>query len=163
LAFSPDGQTLASGSLDGIIILWDVASGQSLGKLLTGRDVSVNSVAFSSDGQTLASGSRDGTIILWDVASRKSFGEPLTGHDLQVNSLAFSPDGQTLASGSFDRTIILWDISFESWQSRACRRANRNMAQSEWTQFNVDPNISYQCTCLDLPPGEGVDDTFACQ
>jgi WD40 repeat protein len=65
VAFSPDGKTLASGSLDDTIRLWDVESGQQIGEPLRGHTSSVNSVAFSPDGKILASGSSDGTIRLW--------------------------------------------------------------------------------------------------
>ena len=65
-AFSPNGQTLASGSDDHTVRLWDVTSGQCL-KILQGHTNGVWSVAFSPDGQTLASGSQDETIKLWDV------------------------------------------------------------------------------------------------
>ncbi|MDB9376380.1 helix-hairpin-helix domain-containing protein, partial [Nodularia sphaerocarpa] len=66
VAFSPDGQTLASGSDDKTIKLWDVNSG-NLRRTLTGHSHLVWSVAFRPDGQTLASGSTDNTIKLWDV------------------------------------------------------------------------------------------------
>ena len=67
VAFSPDGQTLASGSWDKTIRLWDLATRQPRDAPLTGHQSAVNSVAFSPDGRTLASGSEDKTIILWDV------------------------------------------------------------------------------------------------
>jgi WD40 repeat protein len=117
VAFSPDGQTLASGSRDTRIILWDVsdpAAPRLLGQPLTGHNDRVVSVAFSPDGKTLASGSWDNTILLWDVsdpAAPRQLGQPLTGHTGFVSSVAFSPDGKTLASGSGDDTIILWDVS----------------------------------------------------
>jgi WD40 repeat protein len=67
VAFSPDGQTLASGSWDHSIKLWDVASGHMI-RTQKGDNFEVASVAFSPDGRTLASGGTD-NIKLWDVSN----------------------------------------------------------------------------------------------
>ena len=110
--FSPDGKTLASGTYDKDILLWDVKTRQPIGEL-SGNSYVVRSVAFSPDGKMLASGSQDTTITLWDMETRQPIGQPLSGdsgHSGAVTSVAFSPDGQTLVSGSEDKTIILWDI-----------------------------------------------------
>lgn len=106
VAFSPDGQTLASSSKDSTIKLWDIRNGQ-LKTTLTGHSFDITSVAFSPNGQTLASGSSDRTIKLWDVHSGK-LKSTLTKHSGSVKSVAFSPDGQTLASGG--EAIKLWDV-----------------------------------------------------
>src|SRR4051812_13681437 len=70
VAFNPDGKTLASGSRDETIKLWDVVAGKEKATIKGHMD-GVSSMAFSPDGKTLASGSRDGTIKLWDVAKNK--------------------------------------------------------------------------------------------
>ncbi|MEN3002201.1 MAG: hypothetical protein ABDI19_10240 [Armatimonadota bacterium] len=108
VAFSPDGQLLASGSEDRIIRLWRVADGQLL-RTLTGHTHIVYSVAFSPDGQLIASasGSRDRTIKLWQVST----GQLLRTYDeetgIGVPSVQFSPNGAYFAYGRLDATLVL--------------------------------------------------------
>ncbi|BBD61132.1 WD-40 repeat-containing protein [Nostoc sp. HK-01] len=109
LSFSPDGKTLASGSADNTIKLWNVSTGKLL-KTLSGYSSPVYSLSFSPDGKTLASGSADNTIKLWNVSTGKLL-KTLSGYSSPVYSLSFSPDGKTLASGSADNTIKLWNVS----------------------------------------------------
>ena len=107
VAFSPDGTTLASGSSDGTVTLWDVRRRERIGTL-HGQKNQVSSVVFSPDGTTLAAASDIKTIRLWDVGRREQIGI-LSGHR-SFHSVAFSPDGTTLASGSSDGTVTLWDV-----------------------------------------------------
>ncbi|WP_228013150.1 serine/threonine-protein kinase, partial [Nostoc edaphicum] len=103
LAISPDSSTLASGSDDKIVKLWDLNT-QKLLASLSRHSQAVKSVAFSPDGQILATASDDKTIKLWEVETLKEICT-LLGHSHAVKSVAFSPDGQILASGSWDKTI----------------------------------------------------------
>jgi len=115
--FAPDGHTLATGSKDSTVILWDLTdpvASRRLGQPLTGHRKPVNSVAFTPDGRTLATGSDDNTVILWDVTDRaqpRQLGSPLTGHTDAVTAMALAPDGRTLITGSADRTVIRWDLT----------------------------------------------------
>jgi WD40 repeat protein len=68
VAFSSDGQTLASGGRDNAIKLWDVRTGKLL-RNFNGHEGWIQVVAFSPDGKTVLSGSTDRSIRLWNVAS----------------------------------------------------------------------------------------------
>ena len=108
VSFSPDGNTIATGS-DDTIRLWDVNTGRNI-RTLTGHTSGVNSVSFSPDGNTIASGNWDDTVRLWDVNTGRNI-RTLTGHTNGVNSVSFSPDGNTIATGSDDHTVRLWDVN----------------------------------------------------
>jgi WD40 repeat protein len=108
VAFSPEGDMLASCSEDKTIKLWDTRTGRCL-QTLSGHTECVRWVAFSPTGEFLASGSADRTVRLWSLNGECHFvgGE----HTASVWSVALSPDGRILASGSDDLTVKLWDVA----------------------------------------------------
>ncbi|NQT12115.1 MAG: hypothetical protein HQ582_05175, partial [Planctomycetes bacterium] len=109
LAFFPDGSRLASGSLDGAVIVWDLSTSEERLRLDYGGPVQC--VAVSPDGRTVAAvGSGAQCVALWDAASGDEIGRIATVVD-NNQVLAFSPDGRTLASQFDWRVIRLWDVA----------------------------------------------------
>ena len=114
LAFSPDGNTLATGSFREIR-LWNLTAGQPThASVLNGHRDMVTTLAFSPDSKTLASTSFYGTIALWDIETGQRR-HNLPAHTDAITALAFSPDNRTLASGGYwsldaENTIHLWDV-----------------------------------------------------
>jgi len=103
------GTTIASGSDDGTIKLWDVNT-WTCRHTFQAHNNWVIAVAYSPDGSTIASSSNDGTIHVWDVNTGTCL-HNFQAHSDWVNVVVYSPDGSTIASGSDDGTIKLWDVN----------------------------------------------------
>ncbi|BAZ15918.1 serine/threonine protein kinase with WD-40 repeats [Calothrix sp. NIES-4071] len=115
IAFTSDGKTLVSGSLDETIQVWNLPK-RALVRSLPGNKEGVNAVAITLDGLTLASAggsansNADKTIRITNLKTGKVI-HTLTGHTLGITSLTISPDSKTLVSGSYDKTIKLWNLN----------------------------------------------------
>jgi WD40 repeat protein len=106
--FSPDGQWLATGHLDGTVSIREASTGQ-VERLLCGHTDRVDTLAWSPDSKTLASGCNDGTIRLWEAQTGRLH-RMLRGHAGPVIALAWAPDSKVLGS-SGDGAVILWDAA----------------------------------------------------
>ncbi len=112
LDFSPDGQTLALGSMQETIELWDLGNGDrppTLQNVLEGHSLGVFSLHFTPDGQMLISRSLEETIKIWDLKTGELI-QSLDSHAGPVWSEAISPDGKILAMGSLDESIKIWHL-----------------------------------------------------
>jgi WD40 repeat protein len=108
LAFSPGGDLIASGTLSGVIQVWDASSLSNIATIRRHHG-QVTFIAFSSDGSQIVSGSLDGTVRIQPVASSEEQIATIPGHDARVNQVFFSSDGSRLVSASDDKTVRIWD------------------------------------------------------
>ncbi len=120
LAFSPDGRWLVSGTTEGHIRMWDVATGEALAVFAEPTEQKnlghISAVAFSPDRALLAAGTKS-QLHLWDVRTGHKIFSVSTvhkrgwgiHHDYPV-PLVFSPDGTILVNGHNSGTIQLWDV-----------------------------------------------------
>jgi WD40 repeat protein len=115
VAFSADGERLASGSWDQTVKFWDVPTGHEVSTVAS-KMKEVQALAFSRDGHWLAAENSSDTVTLWDAKTGREIRTLLSNKPLGVlgsnwvYSIAFSPDGRWLASGVDDKTVRLWDV-----------------------------------------------------
>jgi WD40 repeat protein len=157
VAFSPDGKWLAAAPSNARVVkLWKVESQtfSPLKESLKGHIGYVANVAFSPDSKRLASAGFDGTVRLWDVEKQVPIGQPLLmNKQAKIFSAIFIHDGKYLVSAGYiprghmpvDEPVILWDFDPQSWVEKACRKAGRNLTQTEWERYL--PSKPYQKTC----------------
>jgi WD40 repeat protein len=110
------GNLVASGSVDGKVLLWEMPEAKLLHTLKVNG--AVRAVAFSSDGKRLATTGDDPAVQLWDPATGKP-GAKLEGATDWGTALEFSPDGKTIAGGSFDGRWRLWEVTGKKLQEVA--------------------------------------------
>jgi len=160
VAFSPDGEIIATASEDNTAKLWTIA-GEHITTLAGHRD-QVRSVAFSPDGETIATASDDKTVKLWkrDGSLRRT----LPRHRDGIRGVSFSPDGQTLALASANNTVILWDFKeinkldeLDELLTYGCNWLEDYIK----TKQNTKPSDADSATNPELPQCEGIGTQFS--
>lgn len=125
VAFSPDGQSLASSShdfgRDGEVRLWDIPAGKERLTLVKGSPDPFGTVTFSPDSKTLAAVSLSlagrggqGEVRLWDVETGKEIAS--LKHNGSVVGIGFAPDGESLATCAFS---LVRGLEVKRWDVRA--------------------------------------------
>jgi WD40 repeat protein len=115
IAFSPDGETVATGNRDGVVWIWNVADGEPVAEFEPPGNEWLIALAYTPDGAVVASGHWDGNVYLWDAADGtllQTLENPYSyGY---ASQLAFSPDGALLAVAGaqeeFQQVVRIWNV-----------------------------------------------------
>jgi WD40 repeat protein len=124
VAFSPDGQKLASGSSDPTVRVWRTEHTKFLFEINAHEDW-IQSVAWSPDGRQLVSASDDNSLKFWDASTGDSIGQPCIGHTGWIYSLAISCDGSFIATASRDMTVRLWSTNTHQQVGQPIQHSDR--------------------------------------
>jgi len=109
ISLSPNGKTVASGSTDGRVKLWNIEMRKVIASW-TGHTGYVASVHWSADGMRVASGSFDGTVRVWEMESGETVLGPIKTGNRRVFAVAYSPDSSNIATGG-SSAIEIWDTT----------------------------------------------------
>jgi tRNA A-37 threonylcarbamoyl transferase component Bud32 len=171
IAFHPNGATLAIGSENGSVSLWDVARAALLGEIAPSQRHAgaVQDLAFSQDGGQLASASADGTIKLWSLKHNNPVVQAtLRGHGAEVTKVTYVPGGTLLASASSDGSAKLWNVSgqgvegseiFQLIAEKWCafdRSTGKVLWRSGEGFLNLPVDSVVDLWRQDEPPGSGI-------
>lgn len=149
--FSPDGNTLITGTSDGLVYRRDGSTGRSA-SVGVHRD-RITAVAYSPDGRFFASASEDGSVIIYPATSTLISARLTTGFD-SVAALAFTPDGSHLvAFGGTENSARIWRV-FPDIGIALCDRTPYNLNEEDWNKW-VSSSLDHELPCPGKPPQPG--------
>ena len=168
LAFSPDGNLVATAWREGGIRLFDGGTGKFVSLLDQGlttetRGLGAGGIAFSPDSKTLASACGDGTLILWDLRDGKK-ARTLKCHNGRVDAVAFSKDGQLIATGGNTvpggQTLTKNPYEVALWDAKTGEAKRTFRGLTEWIHvvaFSSDSKTLVVCGGAGSDRGKGVE------
>lgn len=145
LAFAPDG-TLATGTLSGIVQLWNPISGTQVAGPLPVTAGPVSSIAFDPTGQRFATtASQDGAVKLFVTSTLQQEGATLNTDQRAASTATFEPRSNSLLVINDHGIGYTWPMSLTAWEQRACAVAGRNLTPGEWSRYL--PGQGYTPVC----------------
>jgi general transcriptional corepressor TUP1 len=146
LDFARDGRTIASGSSDQTVRLWDIEAGQNV--LVLSVEVGIVTVVISPDTKYVAAGCWDNCVRVWDSTTGYLLErlEGPDGHKNSVCSVAFAPNSKDLVSGSLDKTIKIWELATPRVVHNNDPKSGRCIKTFEGHKVNHPPNFLLSLT-----------------
>jgi WD40 repeat protein/class 3 adenylate cyclase/energy-coupling factor transporter ATP-binding protein EcfA2/predicted Ser/Thr protein kinase len=110
ITFSPDSKRVAVPGAPGTVGIWEVASGDRVGKPVAIGSASVNEAIFARDGRSLIASDDSGSVSIVDIRTRRRIRPPLSVGNKPAGALDLSPDGRLLAAASYEGSVFVWDL-----------------------------------------------------
>lgn len=146
LAFGPHERFLVSSSLEQTQ-LWGLGPGEPAAR----PPIDGSFATLHPSGELAALVTDGDEIQLVDLGAWRTFDTTLGRQKHWVSAIAFSPDGLQLASAA-EGDIVIWDMDIESWRTRACTIARRNLTNDEWDRYLGDQPSRTSCPDARSPP-----------
>ncbi len=146
VTFDPQSQYLFSGARgsDRTIVQWDIATGAEIQRF-DGRGEWILSLAVSPDGERLVSGERGGAIRIWELSTGRLIGDAINGPQGWLTSLHFVDENTVIGSNRDFMVLLEWTLNTDDWVDMACAISNRQLTESEWSQFRTGQPYNPSC------------------
>jgi len=146
IRFSPNGEYLSCGTIDGDVMVFSAGNFEILG-VLTGHNARVTDIDFSINSNTMATSSYDGKVLFWDMTDLTNPPISMDDNSGFVFSVSISSDGKYLVSGSADEDrLISRPTEAGMLASKICDLVTRDITEEEWKTY-VGEDVPYQKAC----------------